>query len=348
MEIPWLRYGIALAVLLFGICCKKIFNGVVRKNLERLVSKTGFVYDDILLHASIQPVSALIIVATLAATLLVCNFSWLPEKSVGVYFLVATSVVALWALVCLADIPVAMMGKKLKEIDALQFLPLLRRALKIFILLVGGILIIQNIGVDVGSLLAGLGIGGLAVALAAQDSLANFFGALVLLVDRPFKIGDWVTVNGVDGDVEEMGFRSTRIRTWHKSLVTLPNKALSSATIENWAKMNKRRVKQTLHLTYDTPPQKITQFVAGVEKILRDNKDVDQDFILVKFTDFRDSSLEILIYYFTITTAWLEFLAIRERNNCSFLVLAKELGINFAFPTRTVHLPDGNGVIKCV
>lgn len=341
LEVTWLRYGIALLVVVAGYIAKKIFTGLVAKKLQKITAKTASKYDDLFLQALTAPAGMFCIVTAVYLALLICQLPAAISKHLHGGFVTVLSVLVLWLLIRMTDLLTELLSAKLRGMHdnvALQFLPLLRRGLRVFLFVTGGIFVIQNIGIDVGSLLAGLGIGGLAMALAAQESLAHFFGSLTLLVDRPFKVGDWVTVGDVDGDVEELGFRSTRIRTWHKSLVTLPNKALSAANIENWSKMNKRRVKQTLQITYDTPAAKVKNFVDGVEKILRDDKDVNQEFMLVKFTEFKESSLEILVYYFTTTTAWVEHLSIKERNNCAFLKLAENMGVSFAFPTRSLKL----------
>lgn len=346
-DIAWLRYGIALLVVVLGYIARKIFTGVIVAKLRKITKKTSSEYDDIFLQSITAPAGMFCIVIAVYVALLICKLPSAAHDHLSGGFVTVVSILVLWLLIRLTDLVVLLLNNKLRNMHddiALQFLPLLQRGLRVFIFVTGGVFIIQNIGVDVGSLLAGLGIGGLAMALAAQESLANFFGSLVLLVDRPFKVGDWITVGDVDGDVEEMGFRSTRIRTWHKSLVTLPNKMLSSANIENWSKMNKRRVKQKLQITYDTPIEKVQQFVQGVEKILQDNKDVNQDFILVKFTEFQESSLEILVYYFTTTVAWVEHLEIREQNNCAFISLAENLGVSFAFPTRSIKI---KGTLPC-
>ena len=347
LEVAWLRYGIAVLVVIAGYIAKKIFTGVVVAKLKKITEKTTSKYDNLFLQAVTAPAGMMCIVIGIYVALLICQLPSAVSTHLNGGFITTVSVLVLWLLIRLADLITELLSDKLRGMHddvALQFLPLLRRALRVFLLVTGGIFIIQNIGVDVGSLLAGLGIGGLAMALAAQESLANFFGSLVLLVDRPFKVGDWITVDGVDGDVEEMGFRSTRIRTWQKSLVSLPNKKLSSANIENWSKMNKRRVKQTLHITYDTSVEKIQQYVQGIEKILRNNPDVAQDFMLVKFTEFRESALEIFIYYFTATTVWVEHLNIKENNNCAFIHLAAELEVEFAFPTRSIEI---KGKLPC-
>jgi MscS family membrane protein len=198
--------------------------------------------------------------------------------------------------------------------------------------------VIQNLGYSVSSLLAGLGIGGLAVALAAQESLGNFFGSISIIADRPFKVGDWIQVGDrVDGDVEEIGLRSTRVRTWSKSQLTIPNKVMAGEIIENWSRMPKRRVKQIVGVTYETKPEDMGALVEDIRELLRADEDVHQEFILVNFTDFGASSLDILVYYFTKTTKWLEHMDVRQRINLKIMKAVNARGLSIAFPTRTVY-----------
>ena len=186
--------------------------------------------------------------------------------------------------------------------------------------------------------LTGLGIGGLAFALAAKDTVANVFGSITILVDRPFRVGDWITTDGADGVVEEIGLRSTRIRTFAKTVVSLPNQGLANATVENHSLMPKRRVKMTVGVTYSSSAAQMQTLVARIEALLRARDDVHQEFLLVKFTDFGASSLDVLIYYFTATTDWAAHLQARQEINLAVMGIVEEMGLSIAFPTRTVHL----------
>ena len=159
-----------------------------------------------------------------------------------------------------------------------------------------------------------------------------------LVADRPFKVGDWIQVgNKVDGDVEEIGMRSTKVRTWSKSLMSIPNKVLANEMIENWSKMPKRRVKQYIGVTYSTPADSMHDLVEDIKQLLREDEGVQQDFILVNFTDFGDSSLQILVYYFTSTTAWLAHMDIRQRVNIKIMKAVEGRGASMAFPTRSLQ-----------
>jgi MscS family membrane protein len=174
--------------------------------------------------------------------------------------------------------------------------------------------------------------------MAAKDTIANVFGSVMLLVDRPFTIGDWIKTKEFEGVVEEIGFRSTRIRTFAKTIVNVPNSMLANMVIDNIDARPKRRVKIRIGITYDTTPAQMQQAITGIENILKYHIGVDQEFSLVKFDEFEDSSLSIFLYYFTNTTHWEEYLQIRQEVNMQIMELLEELGVEFAFPTRTLHL----------
>ncbi len=150
--------------------------------------------------------------------------------------------------------------------------------------------------------------------MAAKDTLANLFGSLMILIDQPFHVGDWITFPGGDGVVEEIGLRSTRVRTFAKTVVSIPNHALANATVENHSLMPKRRIKFTLGVTYDSSVEQIRQLVADIENYLRSNGDIEQEFMLVKFTTFNECSLDLFVYCFTVTTDWTQHLAVRQEH----------------------------------
>jgi MscS family membrane protein len=219
-----------------------------------------------------------------------------------------------------------------------QIVKLITRSLKIFVVVVGVLLCAQNLGIQVFSVLAGLGIGGLAVALAAKDSLANFFGSILIMLDRPFRAGHWIVVKGHEGTVEEIGFRSTKIRTFYNSVVSIPNSELAISPVDNMGMRRFRRVRTILAVTYDTPPEKISAFTEGIKTILRAHPRVRPDHFHVVFNDFGASSLDILLYFFLEVPDWATELREREAILLDIVRLAKELGVSFAFPTQTLHL----------
>ena len=220
-----------------------------------------------------------------------------------------------------------------------QLVPIVRKSLKLAVSIIGTVFILQNLNVDVGSLLAGLGLGGLAFALAAQDTVANFFGSIMIFIDKPFHVGDWIKMgNEVEGTVEEVGFRTTRVRTFYNSVLTVPNARVTDSCIDNLGARQYRRYKANLSLTYDTPPAKISAFCEGVRQLIQALPGMRKDFYLVEFNEFGDSGLNIMIYSFMHTPDWDTELRVRTNFNLGILQLAEDLGVEFAFPTRTLHM----------
>ena len=193
------------------------------------------------------------------------------------------------------------------------------------------------------SVLAGLGLGGLAFALAAKDACANFFGSIMILLDRPFNIGDWVIIGETEGSVEEIGFRSTRIRTFYDSLITVPNSILANANIDNMGQRNYRRIKAFFGLTYDTPPEKMEAFLEGVKNIVKANPYTRKDYYHVVFTAYGNFSLDVMLYCFSKVPDWSAELVQRQNIYLEILRLAEKIGVDFAFPTQTLHMESFPG-----
>jgi len=219
-----------------------------------------------------------------------------------------------------------------------QLVPLLRKALKTFVVIIGTLFILNNLAVPILPLLTGLSIGGLAFALAAQDTIKNFFGSIMIFIDKPFQVGDWVTTGNIDGTVEEVGFRSSRIRTFRNSLVYVPNGKLADSTIDNHGLRQYRRFYTQISINYDTPPELIEIFVNGLKKIVETHPNTRKDNYHVYFNDMAASSLNIMFYIFFEVPTWAKELEARHEVLLEIMNLAKELGINFAFPTQTLHV----------
>lgn len=221
-----------------------------------------------------------------------------------------------------------------------QLVPLIRKTLKAFVVVVGSLFILENLNVPIIPLLTGLSIGGLAFALAAQDTIKNFFGSLMIFIDKPFQIGDWITSEDVDGTVEEVGFRSTRIRSFRNSVFYIPNGKLADRTIDNHGLRRYRRFFTTLSLTYDTPPDVIQTFVDGLVKIVHSHPNTRKDFHQIYFNNMGESSLDVMFYIFFEVPDWSEELRVRHEVLMQIVRLADKLGVNFAFPTRTLHMEN--------
>jgi MscS family membrane protein len=219
-----------------------------------------------------------------------------------------------------------------------QLIPLIRKCLKVFVACLGFIFVLQNLNVDVASLLAGASLGGLAFTLAARDTVANLFGSISIFADQPFQVGDYVAIDGKEGIVLEVGMRSTRIRTFYESVLAIPNAVIANAVIDNYSMRRIRRQMATVRLVYGTPPDRVEAFVEGVRRIMRETPAVRDEGCEVHFKDLGESALEILLYYFLKVDSWSGELRERQAINLRIMRLAEELDVTFALPARTVHL----------
>lgn len=219
-----------------------------------------------------------------------------------------------------------------------QLVPLIRKALRTFVVIIGALFILDNLEFNVTAFLAGLSIGGLAFALAAQDTIKNFFGSLMIFIDKPFQIGDWVTSGEIDGTVEEVGFRSTRIRTFRNSVTYVPNGKLADAVVDNHGLRQYRRFSTKLSLTYDTPPQLVELFIEGLRRIVAQHPHTRKDFYEINLNELGAHSLDVMFYIFFAVSTWSEELKAKHEVLIKVMKLADTLGVRFAFPTQTLHM----------
>ena len=221
-----------------------------------------------------------------------------------------------------------------------QLVPLARTAAKIFVGAVGVIFILQNLDINITSLIAALGVGGISLAFAAQDSIRNLIGGVTILADKPFQVGDWVIMGDVEGTVEQVGFRSTRIRTFADSVISVPNARMTDTEVNNMGRRTWRRYSTTLGIAYHTDPDRIQAFVEGIRAIVRANPNMRRDYYIVEFITFDASSLNIMVYTFIQAASWNEELRTRHIFNLDILRLAEQLEVEFAFPTQTLHVAE--------
>lgn len=201
------------------------------------------------------------------------------------------------------------------------------------------VMILGELNYNANSLIAGLGLGGLTVALAAKDATANFFGGLILVTERPFEIGDWISCDGVEGTVEDITLRSTKIRTGPGSLTIVPNANISNAAITNWSGgMEKRRANFKLQFTYSTNRGNLQNYIDAVRTMLETDPEVVTDSIMVRFSDLAESGLGVTVRFFTVMPAYDAYMRVLERINFSLLALAQQYHVEFAFPTRTLYI----------
>jgi MscS family membrane protein len=219
-----------------------------------------------------------------------------------------------------------------------QVIPFMIEILKILIVTFGIFFILGAVfKVDIGALVAGLGIGGLALALAAKESLENLLASFVIFFDKPFMIDDLVQVNGVVGTVEKIGFRSTRLRTLEKSYLTLPNRQMIDNTLDNLSMRTFRRVKFNIGVEYGTSEYQLKAIVTNIQKFVDEHPNTNQDGE-IHFMEFGASSLDIMVLYFIDTMDWSVYLNIKEEINFEIMRIVQNQSADFAFPTQTIHL----------
>lgn len=335
------QWIISLAIVLGAILLNKIIVLFNRHILVKLTEKTKNRMDDILFKMLEAPVllGVMLLAIWIASSRLELGKDVDKFFSMSYQFLIVLNVT--WFLVRFVNaiieeymVPKAE-DKNSKYLDN-TLIPIIRRAILGVIWAIGMMMALKNVGVDVGALIAGLGIGGLAFALAAQDTIKNIFGGITIFTDRPFRIGDRVKVDGFDGIIEDIGIRSTRLRTLEKRLVTIPNYKIVEASIENISNETMRRVLMSIGLTYDTTPEKMQEAINILKNIPQVVKHVDSKELLAVFSDYGAYSMNIKFVFWVKKAG--DVMETPSEVNFEILKQFNAAGLQFAFPTQTLYL----------
>lgn len=346
----WQDIGVALVIFLVAIAFRKIFTKYIYKILLKLATKVPTSILTNIFLAFEKPLRLFFVVIGIFFSLLYLPLNLVTTALIIKCFRSIVIVLAGWGLYNLASTSSSFfssLSQKLNiEVNNI-LLPFLSKLIRVSIVIFTLSIIASEWDYNVGGFLAGLGLGGLAFALAAKDSISNLFGGIIIITEKPFSIGEWIKTPSVEGVVEDINFRSTRIRTFSQALVTVPNATLANEPITNWSKMGKRQVTFNLGIEYSTPMEKIKTCVRRIDRMLRDHEEIDQDLIMVKFNEFNDSSLDIFLYFFTKTTSWVEYLKVKEDINLRIMNILEQEGVSIAFPSRTIYMRnDGEGISK--
>ncbi|HRL13634.1 MAG TPA: mechanosensitive ion channel family protein [Aggregatilineales bacterium] len=221
-----------------------------------------------------------------------------------------------------------------------RLLPFIRVSMKILLITLGIVLVIQELGYDINALLTALGVGGFGLSLAAKDTVANVFGFVSIVGDRPCDVGDYIKTPHGEGIVEEVGIRSTKLRQLDQAVVSIPNNLLNNCYILNWSRLQKRRIDMKITVRYDTSTERLSQFMERARAMLADRPTVQEDSIVVFLTDFNVSSLDVLVRCFVKIADWKEFTAEKERIMVELFRLAQDVDVHFAFNTMSLHVED--------
>ena len=334
----WLALPVLVAL---ALAAGSLLGWVTRRVLGHLAARTTTTWDDTLVDRVGPPLSVLWAIAVF--TLLRPALDLDPEAGEVLSHVqrAATYLVVFWAgfrSVNLAFEAAAAAPWSKVNPSLSGLLPLGRKLAKIVLLAIGVVSVLNELGFHVESLLAGLGIGGIALALAAQKTVENLFGSVAIGVDQPFRVGDFVRVEDVVGTVESIGMRSTRIRTLDRTVVTLPNGKLADLKAETFAARDRLRLFVNLGLAHGTTAAQLRAILAGVEGALRGHPRIWPDGISVRFTEVRESSLNVEVMAWFQITDWNAFTAERQELLLRFLEVVEAAGTTLAYPTRTVHL----------
>lgn len=344
-DIRILDLSIAIIILMLSFLLRQVISKIIIKTLKELTAKTKTTLDDTIVEVLEEPLklSSVVFGFFLAK-------EWLHIETFDGFL---SSVVKSFALFILFWILYRLIdnfeiffikfsqkfGKELSK-DIENFII---KTLRLIIIVIAIMSILQEWGINVTAFVASLGLVGMAFALAAKDTAANLFGSLVIFTDRPFKIGDWIQTPQVEGTVEEIGIRSTKVRTFAQALVSVPNANIANEAITNWSRMGKRRIKMRLGLTYATNTNQMNLILEQIRQMLKDHSQIHQDTIMIYFDEFSDSSLSLFCYFFTKTTVWAEYLQVREDVNLKIMKIVEDNKASFAFPSQSLYiekLPD--------
>jgi MscS family membrane protein len=343
-----LTYAIeALLIFLTFLLLRKVFTRYILTWLQKLTSRTTSKLDDKMLLACERPMRALFVILGLYLALLYLPLSPVLNVLCSQVFRSLLVILIAWGFYdfCGSN---SLLSEELKDklnMDNM-LIHFFSNVARFIIIALAVVIIAQEWNYDVNGFIAGLGLGGLAFALAAKDALANIFGGIVIIMEKPFVIGDWIAVPEVEGVVESISFRSTKIRSFSQALITIPNSTLASEAITNHSRMGKRRISFYLGLTYDTPKNKVEHCVQRLKQMLAEHPGIHPETILVSFEVFNESSLDIFIYCFTHTTIWSEYLETKQDVNLKIMAILEDEEISIAFPSRSIYLENVNPGIQ--
>jgi len=328
---------IALGIIVVAVLVGKILYWIFGTVLRRLTAKTKTRFDDIVLDMIEEPI---VLAATLFGVWLGLQRlvfpetvnTWIGNVFQGVIILSATWLVARLVDSMIREYLLPLAEKSETDLDD-QLLPILQRSVKTAIWILGVVVALNNAGHNVGAIIAGLGIGGLALAMAAKDTVSNVFGGFTIFTDRPFMINDRVRFGGFDGTVREIGLRSTRLQTLAGTLVTIPNSKFADTPVENVSAEPSRKVVLNLGLTYDTTPEQMEEAMATLRSIAEGNDDLEED-VIIGFNAFGDFAMNVLFIYYIKKES--DIVGTQTAVNLAVLKEFNAKGLEFAFPTQTV------------
>lgn len=340
IHFPWIKIGYAVAIYLIFFIIQKIFTGYFLKIILKLTTKTKSNLDDQVINSFKGPLNIFILLLGLYFGFRELPFTLHTQTVFNKMIRSLFVIIIGWGFINLTAVThelFSRVGKRFNIKFDQILIPFLTKFFKFVIIALVFTIVAGEWGFNINGFITGLGLGGLAVALAARDTLSNLFGGMVIITENPFTIGDWIKTPSVEGTVEDITFRSTKIRTFSQALVTVPNSTLANEPITNWSKMGKRRITFNLKLNIHTPREKIVTCTNEISDMLKNNEAIDEETIFVNFSDFSTSSLDLFLYFFTKTTNWEIWLKIKEEVNLQIMEILEKNKVEIALPAQHLY-----------
>jgi len=342
-------YITVLGSVLFVYLITRVFTWLLEKHARRFTKQTTNRIDDQIVELVHRSITFICVLTVLYFGILSLELPELIDQiAAKVLFVLFTLKIAReldrFSLFFIKSYLQPFAGKQ--RGTAKTFLAPLSRVSKIIIWALAILLIAGNLGYNITSLLAGLGVGGLAFALAAQETLSNAFGSLSILSDQPFKVGDWIKLGDVQGSVLEVGLRSTRIKTIDNKIVSIPNKITADSVIENYSQREAFNVDLKIGIGYETPSSTIKELIKSIASVLKKDPAVNNDNFRINITDFGDFAIELTIfYYINDVSTYARSITIRERVNLKIKEVIDESGVDIPFPTQSLRIQNANSLM---
>ena len=340
-EILWWQWLALPLLLVVALAAGTLLGRGAHAALARAARRTSSEWDDVALERLSGPVGIICVIAVAAALVPVLGLYPPAQRGAFVVLRAAFFVAFFWALWRVVDVirdVVARTRWALRAPSSRSLVPLGARVAKVVVFAIAAVAVLSLLGYPVASLVAGLGLGGLALALAAQKTVENLFGAFSIGVDQPFREGDFVKIEDFVGTVEAIGLRSTSFRTLDRTLVSIPNGRLADMRLESFTARDRLRLATVIGLVYGTRAAQLREVLDGFERVLRAHPRIWPDAVVVRFQQFAASSLDIEVMAWFQTADWSEFQMIRQEILIEFMHVVERAGTSFAFPTQTVHL----------
>jgi len=348
-KIQFMGNSVSAYILCFGILlaagiANRVLNVMVINRLKKVFSKVkNFKLRTMskVIDSLRGPLSFLLYTIGIVIIVEILNIPQIAKKGAEHILKIAIAVNIAYFLVKAVDIFIEYLSPYVEKTESKlddQLLPILKKVAKIFIWIITVAVILDNMDYDIKSIIVSMGIGGVAIALAAKDSISNFFGALTIFIDKPFQIGDRVQIEGYDGPIESVGLRSTKIRTLDGTLVTVPNGKVAESIINNIQKRKSIKNMYTIGVTYNTSYEKLGKALEILRSVLKNHASTEKYWVY--FKEYADYSLNILVAHWCKYTKYEQFLQATEEINLEIKKQFEENQIEFAFPTQSIYLEN--------